>query len=297
MKYTLRDFNRQFPTDAACLEFIFQARFPNGGTCKCGKTDCFYPVTTRKCYSCSWCGHQVSPTEGTIFHKSRTSLKSWFFAMFLMSSSKNGVAALELKRHLGVTYKTAWRMNHQIRKLMAQGGDIMKGIVEVDETFVGGLAKNMHAKKRAKTITGTGGANKTAIAGIVERSGDVRAVVVPNVRAETLLPLIVENVEAGATVCSDEWVGYNHVAHVGFVHAKISHSRGEYVRAEVHTNSIEGFWSQLKRSINGTFHCVSKQHLQCYVNEFVYRYNRRKSELPLFADLSARVAERHVAAN
>jgi len=138
VKYTINDFNAQFPDDRACLEFIFDTRFPDGGTCKCGKTNCFHPVKNRRSYACAWCGAQVYPTAGTIFHKSETSLKTWFFAMFLMSSSKNGVAALELQRQTGVTYKTAHRMGHKIRQLMQSGGDLFTGIVEADETYIGG---------------------------------------------------------------------------------------------------------------------------------------------------------------
>jgi hypothetical protein len=129
-KYTINEFNEQFPDDRACLDFIFKARWPDGGKCKCGKADCFYAVDGRRSYACSWCGVQISPTAGTIFHKSETSLKKWFFAMFLMSSSKNGVAAKELERQLGVTYKTAHRMGHKIRQLMQSGGNMMTGVIE-----------------------------------------------------------------------------------------------------------------------------------------------------------------------
>lgn len=292
-KFTIKQFNLKFPNDTACLEFIFKTRYPEGGKCVCGKIDCFYPVSGRRSYACSYCGAQISPCASTIFHKSETSLKSWFFAMFLMSSAKNGVAAKELERQIGVTYKTAWRMAHQIRKLMNSPSSSLSGIVEADETFVGGLSKNMSAKKRKQKITGTGGTNKTAIVGLLERGGDVKAMVTDNVRSETLIPHMVASVVPGSTVCTDEWCGYNAVPYVGFVHAKIAHGQGEYVRAEIHTNSIEGFWSQLKRSINGTFHHVSKKHLQKYVNEFVYRYNRRKVLFPVFSDLSGRVAEQH----
>jgi transposase-like protein len=162
-RYTVKDFNRDFETDEACLDFIFKMRYPGGATCKCGANNKFYRIKKRKCYCCSDCGYQISPTAGTIFHKSETPLKSWLFAMFLISNSKNGVSAMELQRQLGVTYKTAWRMNHQIRKLMAGNKGKLMGIVEADETFIGGLSKNMHKSKRKSVIKGTGGANKTPI--------------------------------------------------------------------------------------------------------------------------------------
>jgi transposase-like protein len=290
-KYTVKEFNAQFPDDRACLDFIFTTRWPDGGKCKCGKADCFHPVQGRRTYACAWCGTQISPTAGTIFHKSETSLKSWFFAMFLMSSSKNGVAAKELERQLGVTYKTAHRMGHKIRQLMQSGGNMMTGVIEADETYIGGKASNMHKGKRK--VSGTGVVGKIPVVGILERGGNVQAKVVSEVNRETLLPNIMANVEKGATVCTDEHRSYADLSRVGFKHHRVSHGAREYVRGNVHTNSIEGFWSQLKRSINGTFHHVSKQHLQSYVNEFVYRYNLRRAEHPIFQDLSGRVSEQH----
>jgi transposase len=292
-KYTVKDFNAQFPDDRACLDFIFTTRWPDGGKCKCGKSNCFHPVQGRRTYACAWCGTQISPTAGTIFHKSETSLKTWFFAMFLMSSSKNGVAAMELMRQTGVTYKTAHRMGHKIRQLMQNDGNLLTGIVEADETFIGGLSKNMHRAKRKAIIKGTGGANKIPVIGLLERGGNVRAKVAESVGSKDIIPNIVSNVDKNATICTDEWCGYNAVRRVGFKHQRVSHSRKQYVINGAHTNSIEGFWSQLKRSINGTFHHVSPQHLQKYVNEFVYRYNLRRSEQPIFDDLSAKVAEQH----
>ena len=286
MRYTIKDFQKEFSTDEKCLHFIFTARWQEGGFCKCGRTDCFHPVTGRKSYACAWCGHQISPTAGTIFHKSPTPLRLWFFAIFLMSTSKNGVAAKELERQLGVTYKTAWRMAHQIRKLMDQPTTLMKGVIEADETFIGGLAKNMHENKRK---TRTGGSDKTVVAGVMERGGDVRATVVTDTKAVSILPQIVASVAKGATVCTDESASYSLTQYLGYTHATVNHGAGEFVKARVHTNSIEGFWSQLKRSINGTFHQVSKIHLQSYVNEFCYRYNRRKDVRPLFHALSEKV--------
>jgi transposase len=289
MRYTIRDFQEQFDTDEKCLDFIFRQRWPDGGVCVCGKTDCFHPVKGRKSYACAWCGTQISPTADTIFHKSPTSLRFWFFAMFLMTASKNGVAAKELERQIGVTYKCAWRMAHQIRKLMDIQGGLLWGTVEADETFIGGRVNNMHERRKAGKNLGTGGKGKAVIAGLMEKNGEVRARVVSDTRGSTLLANMVEFVEPGSTVHTDESVSYSNVKHVGYIHAQVNHGDHEYVRAEVHTNGIEGFWSQLKRSIHGTFHQVSKKHLQAYVDEFVYRYNRRKLETPLFHDLSGKV--------
>lgn len=285
MKYTIKDFHKQFKTDADCLEFVYRMRWPEGAVCEeCGKQDRFHAVTDRKSYACQ-CGHQISPTAGTIFHKSPTPLKSWFFAMFLMTASKNGVAAKELERQLGVTYKCAWRMAHQIRQLMKQNRNVLKGVIEADETYWGG-------KRPGKR--GRGAAGKTPIIGVMERGGDVVAKTAENVKAKTLMPHILNNVEPGSTIHTDELPSYAKLPNFGFTHETVNHGRKEFVRAEVHTNSIEGFWSQLKRSIHGTFHHVSAKHLQKYVNEFAYRYNRRKSELPMFLHLVAAMGERQL---
>ena len=169
-------------------------------------------------------------------------------------------------------------------------------MVEADETYIGGLSKFMHADKRREKITSTGGqsGNKTVVLGVVERDGEVRAHVAPAVKMEYVLPHTVAIVEQGSTVCTDEHWSYNRLASLGYNHERIEHGRGEYVRAHVHTNSIEGFWGQLKRSINGTFHQVSRKHLQAYVDEFAFRYNRRASvtEAPIFPRLVEKSGER-----
>lgn len=281
MSYTLKEFNGQFPNDRACLDYMFKVRWPAGGTCEeCGKKDCFYPIMERRAYSCAWCGHQVYPTAGTIFHKSSTSLQSWFFAIFLMSTSRNGVAAKELERQLGVTYKTAWRMAHQIRKLMDEDPGKLKGTVEADETYVGGIRPG----KR-----GRGAAGKTPVLGIVERGGKVRAKVVGAITTAQAFGNINQNVERGATVHTDELPVYNYLAGFGFKHEQVNHGAKEYVRGLCHTNTIDGFWSQLKRSIDGTHHSVSGKYLQAYVNEFAYRYNHRFSVSSMFALMAGRM--------
>jgi len=270
MKYTIKNLKNDFPNDDACLDFIFKNRWPKGLTCpNCEKKD-FYHVKGRKSYACK-CGYQVSPTEGTIFHKSSTPLTLWFHAIFLMSQSKNGVAAKELERQLGVTYKYAWRMAQQIRLLMSDDdgplGD--NEIVELDETYVGGKAKG----KR-----GRGAANKTPVFGAVERNGKLKTKVVLNVRKLTLMPLIKDMVADNSVIVTDESNSYNDVKKVGHLHESINHSKGQYVDGDVHTNTIEGFWSQFKRSVHGTYHSVSRKHLQLYLDEFSFRYSHRKSD-------------------
>jgi transposase len=294
-RYSFKQFNQQFPNDAACLDYIFDQRNPDGGFCQgCGKTDTFYRVETRRCYSCANCGHQIHPCEGTIFHKSSTSLRTWFHVMFLMAASKNGVSAKEIERQTGVTYKTAWRMGHQVRKLMTQGGNLLSGVVEADETYIGGRAKNMHARERSQKIKGPGGNGKAIVVGVVERDGEVRAHVAPTVDRAVATSHTVSMVQAGSLVCTDEHSAYDQLRMHGYKHESISHGKGEYVRAEVHTNSIEGCWGQLKRSVNGTFHQVSRRYLQAYVNEFAFRYNRRSavSPAPIFPKLVSRAGEK-----
>lgn len=270
MKYTIKQFKAQFPTDEACMAHIFKQRYPDGYKCpKCGK-DSFHPVNKRRSYACS-CGFQIYPTEGTIFHKSSTSLVSWFYAIFLMSQSKNGVSAKELERHLGVTYKTAWRMAQQIRKLMSDDSGPFDGEVEADETYVGGIRKG----KR-----GRGASGKTPVFGVVKRQGGIKTSIVKDVRQATLLPLIEKMVKKGSIVFTDESNSSNKVESCGYGHDKVKHGKGQFSKGNTHTNTIEGFWSQFKRSVNGTFHAVSPKYLQSYLNEFSFRYGNRSFSLP-----------------
>lgn len=280
-KFTIKEFNKQFPTDNECLDTLLKLRYPDGIFCeKCGKVTTHYRISTRKVYGCEFCGNQVSPTANSIFHKSDTSLRSWFYAIYLMSSTRCGISAKQLQRELGVTYKTAWRMFKQIRTLLGEN-PMLKGEVELDETYMGGKAINMHQSKRAQ-LHGRGTADKTPVFGAVERKGDVKAVVVPNTDQATLIPQVVENVEPNTTVYTDEMSAYNPLTKNGYKHEIVNHSINEYARGIVHTNTIEGFWSLVKRGIGGVYHHVSPEYLQSYVNEYSFRYNHRKSETPMF---------------
>ena len=269
---TFYEFQKQFPDDEACLKRIMVERY--GGTeldCpKCGVHSKFYRMTRERAYVCQHCKYQLHPTVGTIMERSRTPLHKWLYAMHIFSTSRHGVAAKELQRQLGVTYKTAWRMAHQIRKYMASvdGEWPLGGDVEADETYVGGRTSG---GKR-----GRGAPNKTVVFGMVERGGDVMARVVPNVRKSTLHPIVASNVQPGSTVHTDELRSYGGLAQAGFRHETVNHSTGQYVRGSSHVNSIEGFWARLKLSIRGTHVHVSGKHIQKYVKEFEYRYNRRE---------------------
>ena len=281
-KYTIKSFDKQFPNDDACLDFLKNARWPDGITCaKCDRTTKHFRISGRKVYGCEFCGSHVSPTADTIFHKSSTSLRSWFHAMFLMASTRTGISAKQLEREIGVTYKTAWRMFTQIRKLMAQGDIVLVGEVEVDETYIGG---------RRPGKRGRGAEGKTIVAGMVQRGGPAVVKVVPNVKARTLLPMIQEHVPTGQTVYTDEMLSYNRLSRLGYMHETVQHSAKQYVVGRVHTNNIEGMWSNVKRGIDGVNHAVSPKYLQGYLDAYVYRFNHRSDVTPMFVQLLERVA-------
>ena len=280
---TFYEFQQQFPDDEACLKRIMVERY--GGTeidCpKCGAHGNFYRMTRERAYVCQHCKHQLHPTVGTIMERSRTPLHKWFYAMHMFSTSRHGVAAKELQRQIGVTYKTAWRMAHEIRKYMAEvDGELpLGGEVEADETYVGG--KTTGGKR------GRGAPNKTVVFGMLERGGDVMAKVIPDVKKRTLQPIVTDNVETGSTIHTDELQSYRGLDRAGFEHRTVNHGAGEYVNGGSHVNGIEGFWARLKLSIRGTHVHVSGKHLQKYVKEFEYRYNRRKRPAAIFGDLVA----------
>ena len=283
--YTIKNFNKQFPTDDSCLDFILKARFPKGVYCeKCEKITPHYRIANRKVFSCQFCGSHISPTAGTIFHKSDTSLKSWFHAIFIMASTKTGISAKQLQRELGVTYKTAWRMFNEVRKLMSESVNPLTGNVEVDETYIGG-------KRQGKR--GRGASGKSVVMGMVERDGKAIARVVPDVKARTLLPMIERNVdrENKTVVFTDELPSYNRIERLGYSHEIVQHSAKQYVRGIAHVNTVESLWSTIKRGIDGVNHSVSPLYLQSYLDSYVFRYNHRKDEQPMFLSLLNQVSK------
>lgn len=272
--FTLKDLRKLYPTDNKCLEAIWLGRYANLESCpECKRETTFHRIKNKPVYSCKFCGHQISPTAGTIFHKSHIPLTDWFMAIFLFANSKNGVSAKELERILGCSYKSAHRMGKMIRILFNHSQDILSGTVEVDETYVGG-------KRRGKR--GRGAEGKTSVVGMTQRGGNVLAKVTTDTKKKTVMPLIRQHINIGARVVTDEYLSYNSVIKEGYDHQTVNHGLREYVRDDVHTNTIEGFWSQLKRSINGTYHAVSPAYLQTYVDEFSYRYNARNSDQHIF---------------
>jgi len=203
--------------------------------------------------------------------------------MYWLSQAKNGISALELSRTIGVTYKCAYRIHHQLRKVMEQGRSFLEDTVEADETYIGG--KGGHNKR------GRGAENKTPVFGMVQRKAQVIAKAVKNVKSSTVMPIMKASIKIGTNLMTDEYRIYNPCERYGFRHQRVDHGRKEYVRGNVHTNTIEGFWSQLKRSIHGTYHSVSPKYLQAYLDEFAFRYNLRSSSVPLFEVLMARVLQ------
>lgn len=272
---TLRQFLDQFPTEDACLEHLMRTRYGERHACaKCGKDAHFYRVSTRKVYSCEYCGHQIAPMAGTPFERTRTPLRDWFLVMHMFTTSRNGVAATEVQRVLGVTYKTAWRMCHEIRKYMGalDSDDPLGGPgehVEIDETLIGG------------SVSGKGSGykgNKTCVLGMLERGGELVTKVVQSRTKQAMQGEILRQIIPGTTLHTDEFGGYKDIDQSGYRHVKVNHSIGEYATAlGAGVNAMEGFWAQLKRGISGTHIHVSGKHLWKYLGEFEYRYNMRHS--------------------
>tara|TARA_R110000868_G_scaffold307442_1_gene569105 strand:+ start:11210 stop:12076 length:867 start_codon:yes stop_codon:yes gene_type:complete len=271
---TIKQFNKQFPDDDACLDHLMNVRYGSKFFCtKCGAEAKHHRVKARRCYECEFCGHQVYPTAGTPFARTRTSLRDWFYVMFLFCTTRNGVSAKEIQRQLGVTYKTAWRMGHEIRKYMGwvDGDDQIggSGAVEADEAFIGG--KDRQGKD-----------DKHIVLGMVERGGDIITRVVDAATVNNIVPHMVKHIKEGATVYTDKARVYRDLKREGFDHDSVNHRAREYVRGPVHTNSIESFWACLKRGINGTHIWVSKKHLASYLGEFEFRHNLRKQPHLMF---------------
>lgn len=280
---TLIDAIRVFSDPDTCLKFMVAIRWPEGVTCPtCGSAEVGF-LKTRRLWKCKnrHPKQQFSAKVGTIFEDSPIGLDKWFTAMWLIANCKNGVSSYEIARDLNVTQKTAWFMDHRIRRAMETGSfEKMKGEVEADESFIGGLARFMHKDRREAAIKGTGGAGKVAVMGILERHGNdgtsrVRAKVLKNVQRFMLHGEIRQSVESGAEMFTDAWVGYTGIS-PEYVHNVIDHAE-KYAEGRVHVNGIENFWSCLKRGLKGTYISVEPFHLFRYLDEQVFRFNNRKA--------------------
>lgn len=267
---TLLELSERFATRESCEEFLQKLRWPNGPVCpRCGSAN-VTKLATRRVFQCKGCRHQFSVTSGTIFHNTRLPLRKWVLAAALICNAKKGLSAKQVERHLRVTYKTAWSLMHRIRKAMKGPGLVEKfvGIVEVDETYLGGKSKLGAPRKPGHVIY-----NKMAVVGVRKRNGGVRGEVVTEVSAGSLGDIVRRHVARTAKMlCTDEHQGYLSLRHE-YNPQRVNHSQEEWVRGEIHTNSIESFWNILKRGIVGSFHKVSLKYLQAYVDEFAYRFS------------------------
>lgn len=263
---TFTQFMAMFPDNDTCVEYLRAKFFPDGSECPgCHKVTKFHRVRGRAAYACQYCRHQVYPTAGTIFHKSTTSLQLWFWAIFLMSSTRCGISAKQLEREIGVSYPTAHRMFKQIRSLLTQDGDLLSGKVEVDETFVGGKPR---AGRRLTMAQHS--ARKTVVFGAVERGGHLRAKIIPNTGARTIANATRQFVLPESVLFTDEYAGYVAVGREYQAHLRIRHKLGIYVDGDVTTNTVEGFFGLVKNGLRGVYHSVSTSYLQSYLDEYVF---------------------------
>jgi transposase-like protein len=261
----------QFGTDDACREVLESLRWPKGITCPRCQGKKISHMYTRDQFDCDSCGYQFSVTSGTIFHDTHLPLRKWMIAIYLIVESKKGISANQIKRTIAVSYKTAWYLCHRIRAAMTEAQPKkLSGTVEVDETFIGG-------KKRG-VGRGRGPAGKTVVGGIVERGGDVRLSMLPNTTKKTLHSFINQFADPKTReIFTDEWPAYKGIADHDTAHKTVNHHKKQWVHGKVHTNTIENVWSLLKRSIIGSYHKVSKKHLDAYLDELEWRYNNRKN--------------------
>ena len=290
--YTVSDFQEEFPNDDACLTYLWRqlhsAEGEHADCPKCGRTRRFHRVRSRQSYSCDTCGHHLHPTAGTIFEKSTTPLRLWFHAIFVLSHTRCGISAKQLEREIGVTYKTAWRMFNLIRQLLQDDDTTpLTGEVEIDESAWGG---KIRAGDRSRAETSTKRRqdamakikNRPTIFAMVERGGRVRVAVVPNRNRETLHKVIRENVSPDATIYTDEWALYDGLSRDFAAHYKIKHKDSIYAQGHVHTQTVEGFFGNVKRGLSGVQHNVSRKWLELYVGEFAFKYNHRDDGVPMF---------------
>lgn len=265
---------RYFSDLDVATDFVAKLRWPDGPVCpRCRSTEYSY-LTTRRLWKCKNCKKQYSVKVGTIFEDSPLGLDKWLPAIWLVANSKNGISSHELGRSLGITQKSAWFVLHRVRLAM-RTRSFLSGEVEVDETFIGGKARNMHrsVRERKGMSKGGGSTDKTSVLGMRERGGNVRAEVVPDVKGDTLKPRVRKAVKPGSTVYTDQWGGY-HGLDAMYSHETVDHVE-RYVDGRVHTNGIENFWSLLKRGLHGTYVSVEPFHLFRYLDERVFTYNQR----------------------
>jgi transposase-like protein len=293
---TLLEAIQYFSDLDVATQHVAKTRWPDGPVCpRCGVLDeKHYYLKTRRLWKCRACKKQFSAKLGTIFEDSPLGLDKWLPAMWFIANCKNGISSYELARDLGIQQKSAWFMLHRIRLAMQRGSiEKLSGEVEVDETYIGGLARNMHKSKREERITGTGTSGRIAVMGLLERHGEVRTKIVPDTKSRTLKVEVRENVEPGSEVHTDTFQSYQGLD-AEFIHNVVDHAES-YVRGHVHTNGLENSWSLLKRGIKGKYVSVEPFHLFRYLDEQSFRFNERDGEdKDKFAKALGSVAGRRV---
>ncbi|MYA84622.1 MAG: IS1595 family transposase [Acidimicrobiaceae bacterium] len=276
---TLADLFRRFPDDASAEAWIIEQRWPGGVQCPHCESDRVQDGARHPSqrFRCRDCGKRFSPRTGTVMADSNIGYQNWAIAVYAVLTNLKGVSSMKLHRDLGITQSSAWFLLHRIREAWnSTEAEPFAGPVEADETFVGGRAKNMHAKRRREAITGRGPVNKTAVVGIKDRATNrVAAAPVADTSARSLVPFVASRTAEGADVFTDEHGSYKPLASLGYCHAAVAHGAREYVRGPVHTNGIESLWSMFKRGYIGTYHHMSEAHTHRYVNEFTGRHNIR----------------------
>lgn len=263
-----------FPDEQACIDYLEHIRWGSLVTSPFDQYSKVYKCKNNK-YYCTRTNKYFNVKTKTFLENTKVSLQKWFFAIWLVTSYKKGISSLQLGREIGVTQKTAWIMLNKIREAFSLNTDCeqVDGEVEIDETFVGGKNKNRHKDKKVKNCQGRSFKDKTPVFGILQRKGKVRTIVVPDTKVKTLNPIIKGCIKPGSTLYTDEW-NYGDINCL-YNHKNVNHSAHFYASGDLHTNSIEGFWSIAKRSVNGTYHYISKKHMQGYFDEFSFRYNTR----------------------
>lgn len=275
-----KDFNsiieivQVFKDEQTCIEYLEELRWGGNVISPFDETSTVYKCKGNK-YRCRNTGKYFNVKTNTLFDNTKISLQKWFIAIWLVTSHKKGISSLQLSKDIDVTQKTAWFMLQRIRKCFGiENDNDLDNTVEVDETYVGGKNKNRHKNKKVENSQGRSAKDKSPVLGMVERQGKLNARTVENVQAETLTSEIIKNVKETANLYTDEWLGYKDISRI-YDHSIVKHNAREYVNGKIYTNTIEGFWSLLKRGIIGIYHSLSKKHLQKYVDEFVFRYNTR----------------------
>jgi transposase len=299
--YSLMEFMGMFPNDAACLEQLWRDRFAPDGShaycTRCERERKFHRTKTRAAYTCDTCGLHVHPQKGTIFERSSTSLRLWFYAMYLMASTRCGISAKQMERELGVTYKQAHKMMKRIRTLMGDDGEPLSGDVEIDETSIGGKPRKQHGKNPYLAIGPSrvgkrpeGAKVNPTVLGMVERGGRVRFRVIGSRYGATLSRAVQANVNPDSIIFTDDWASYKPLARHYIDHRVVNQSAGEYVRGDAYTNTIEGAFGNMKTGMRGVYKKVSPAYLQNYLDEYAWRHNAKREGAALFTQLLERAA-------